>query len=85
MIRILILGEELGGEVAVGNGNIMGNKGRGSGVEGAGSLAEGGLIAGSEFVLLPWEDEGEVKSEEKWKKKVGNSHGRFDQALIIVD
>jgi len=46
-------GGEFGGEVTVGDGDIGGDEGGGAGDAGSSSLAEWGLVAGSEFLFLP--------------------------------
>lgn len=65
MIWVLIPREELGSEVPVVDRYVMSNKGTGSRLKGAGSLAEGSLVTVPELVLLPWEDEGQVQSQEE--------------------
>lgn len=44
---------EFGGKVTVGDGDVGGDEGGGAGYTGSGSLAEWGLLAGSEFLFLP--------------------------------
>ena len=56
MIGTVSLGDELGSEIAVGDGDVASDEGTMAGIVRAGSLAEGGLVAVSELIFLPWMD-----------------------------
>jgi hypothetical protein len=73
------LGDELGGEVAVGDGDVTGDEGAEAGLAGTGVFAERGLVAVSELFFLPGEDWAEVKTqdEEEEEKEIAVFHWGF--------
>lgn len=81
---------EICSEGAVEDGDVGGEEGRGVGFAGAGSFAEGGLVAGSELFLLPSGDRGEMESEKKKKEEERESrvdvggHGRGPGTQLTI-
>lgn len=53
LIRVGFSGDELGDEIAIGDGDVGGEEGGGAGLPGTGALAEGGLVTVPELLLLP--------------------------------
>lgn len=76
----IVFGGEFGGEVAVGDCDVGGGEGGGAGGAGSGSLAEWGLVAGSEFVFLPGEGGAEVEAEEEEEEETQ----RFVPHLVLT-
>lgn len=56
VFRLWVFGDELGGEIAVEDGDMGGDEGGGTGFAGSSSLAEWGLIAVPELVSFPGRD-----------------------------
>lgn len=68
---------ELGSEGAINDGYVSGEEGGGVRFAGTGSFAEGGLVAGSELVLLPSRDSAEMESNEKEKEEERESRAEL--------
>ena len=57
--------KELGSEVTVGNEDIMGDERARTMFSGSRSFAEWGLVAISELILFPRENEGQVQTQKE--------------------